>query len=187
MHFQPKKHFSAERKNGRFSVIPARTESVVILGHIFDGTDGFTKFRWKRSKFKGTYTSVGMARNSQKQGWAPKNDPLFGNETFLGGGPNGKVLAPDILVICPVNKNRDYYTKIDFSPQISKFRPWRPIGALPINFFNTKKVSHWIPDMRLPKVLLHPPKNLEFLPKIGQIWPQTGIFGQIWAFLAHLI
>jgi len=28
-----KKHFSAERKNGRFSVIPAWTGSVVILGH----------------------------------------------------------------------------------------------------------------------------------------------------------
>ena len=27
--------FSAERKNGHFSVIPARTGSVVILGHFF--------------------------------------------------------------------------------------------------------------------------------------------------------
>ena len=33
MHFWPKKHFLAERKNGRFSVIPAQTGSVVILGH----------------------------------------------------------------------------------------------------------------------------------------------------------
>jgi len=33
MHFWPKKHFLAERKNGLFSVIPAWTGSVVILGH----------------------------------------------------------------------------------------------------------------------------------------------------------
>ena len=33
MHFWPKKHFSAECKNDRFSVIPARTGSVAILGH----------------------------------------------------------------------------------------------------------------------------------------------------------
>ena len=66
--FGPKKnHFSAERKNGHFSVIPAWTGSVVILGH------GSTKFR---SKIKGTYTSsVGMAQKGKKQGWAPKNDP----------------------------------------------------------------------------------------------------------------
>ena len=31
-----KKHFSAEPKNGRFSVIPARTRSIVILGHFFE-------------------------------------------------------------------------------------------------------------------------------------------------------
>ena len=31
--------FSAERKNGHFSVIPARTGSVVILGHFFDTED----------------------------------------------------------------------------------------------------------------------------------------------------
>ena len=50
MHFQAKKHFSAERKNGHISVI-------------------------------------------------------------FWGGPKGKVVAPSILVICPVDKNRDYHTK----------------------------------------------------------------------------
>ena len=61
-HFWPKKHFSAKPKNGYFSVIPAQTESVVILGHFFDGPDSPTKFHWKRSKIRGTYTSeVGMA------------------------------------------------------------------------------------------------------------------------------
>ena len=60
MHFWPKKHFSAERKNGCFSVIPARTGSVVNLGHFFY---------------------------------------------------DGKVVAPGIPVICPVEKNCDYHTK----------------------------------------------------------------------------
>ena len=76
MHFWPKKHFSAERKNVRFSVIPDQNGSVVILGHFFDGPDGSIKFCWKRSQIKGTYTyDPTQAQKGQKQGWAPKNDP----------------------------------------------------------------------------------------------------------------
>ena len=40
-----KNHFSAERKNARFSVIPARTGSVVLLGYFFDGPDDSPEFR----------------------------------------------------------------------------------------------------------------------------------------------
>ena len=70
-----KKHISAERKNGCLFVIPARTGSVVIVGHLFDGPDGPTKFCWKRSKIKGTYTyEPTQAQKGQKQGWALKND-----------------------------------------------------------------------------------------------------------------
>ena len=62
----------AKRKNGRFSVIPART--IVILGHFFDGPNNSTKFRWKQSKIKGTYTyEPTQAQKGQKQGWALKN------------------------------------------------------------------------------------------------------------------
>ena len=76
--FGPKKHSSAKRKIGCFSVISARTGSVVIVGHFFDGWDGSTKFRCRQSKIKGTYYSEeGMACNGQKQGWAPKNDPFY--------------------------------------------------------------------------------------------------------------
>ena len=85
IYFWSKKHFAAKRKNGLFSVIPAWTRSVVIVGHLFDGLDGPTKFRWPRSKIKGTYNSkVGMAQNGQKPGWAPKNDPQLGNRIFFG-------------------------------------------------------------------------------------------------------
>ena len=44
-HFEAKNHFSAKRKNARFSVIPARTGSVVLLGHFFDGPDDSPEFR----------------------------------------------------------------------------------------------------------------------------------------------
>ena len=65
-----------QRKNGRFSVIGARIGSIIILGQFFDGLDGPTKFRWKRSKIKGTYTyDVTQAQKGEKQGWAPKNNP----------------------------------------------------------------------------------------------------------------
>ena len=31
------------------------------------------------------------------------------------------------------------------------------------------------------------PPKMDFRPKNGQNWPKTGIFGQLWAFLAHLV
>ena len=45
-----------------------------------------------------------------------------------------------------------------------------------------KKVSHWTPDIRVPKVLLSPPKNWIFGPKRAkfgpklEFWPNIGIF-----------
>ena len=44
-HFEAKNHFSAERKNAHFSVIPARTKSVVLQGHFFDDPDDSPEFR----------------------------------------------------------------------------------------------------------------------------------------------
>ena len=43
--FRPVFRFSAKRKNGRFSVIPAGTGSVVNVGYFLGGLDGPTKFR----------------------------------------------------------------------------------------------------------------------------------------------
>ena len=81
MHFWPKKHFSAEYKNSSF----------------FDGPDGSTKFRWKRSKIKGTYTyELTQAENGQKLGLALKNDQYLGNPIFLGVIFNGKVVPRGI-------------------------------------------------------------------------------------------
>ena len=50
-----------------------------------------------------------MAWNGQKT--APKKDPMLGNRNFFGGGPNGKVVALGIVVICPIDKNGDHYSK----------------------------------------------------------------------------
>ena len=44
-HLEAKNCFSAKRKNARFSVIPAQTGSVILLGHLFDGPDGSPEFR----------------------------------------------------------------------------------------------------------------------------------------------
>ena len=59
-----------------------------------------------------------MAKN---RGEGSENDPHFGNGCL--GGPNGKVVAPDIQVICPVDKKRD-----------SKIKKKRTFGAKYPNF-----------------------------------------------------
>ena len=65
--FCQKERLLAKSKNSHFSVIPAGTRSVVIVGHFFYGPDGPTKFGSRRFKIKGTYNSeVGIARNGQK-------------------------------------------------------------------------------------------------------------------------
>ena len=173
MHFQPKKHFSAERKISRFSVIPARTGSVVTLGHFFDGPDG-------PIKIKGTYTSeVGMAQNGEKQGWALKKDPLLENEFFWGGGSNGKVVAPGILVMCPADKNRDYHTKkwlfapnIQIVGQKSTFSPLATNWSLTNQCFNAKKgvsLVSWYEGAK--SFTLSPQKNWFFGPKTDKFGP----------------
>ena len=95
------------RKNGRFSLIPARTKSVVIVGHFFVGPDSPAKFRWWLSKIKGTYTSeVGMARYGQKPVWAPKMTHSLEMEIF-SGWYEWENCSPG----CPVDKKHDSKTK----------------------------------------------------------------------------
>ena len=67
--------FESWGKGGRPKSHKLILPSVVILGHLFDGPDSPTKFRWKRSKIKGSYTyELAQAQKGQKQGWALKND-----------------------------------------------------------------------------------------------------------------
>ena len=72
---------SAFRQNGRFSVIPARTRSVVNVDHFFIDPDDPTKFCWPWSKIKGTYNSDwGLAQNGPNPGWAPENELYLGSK-----------------------------------------------------------------------------------------------------------
>merc|ERR1712240_388522 len=75
-------------------------------------------------------------------------------------------------------KSRSLNKKLTFGPKYpnfgvkkAHFRPQRPVGASMINVFNMKKVSHWNPDMRVPKILLPAPKNWHFGPNIGIFGP----------------
>ena len=68
---------------------------------------------WGEPQKKSFFTNIwSLSQICQKQGWALKNDPLLGNGIFLGGGPNGKVVAPGILVIWPVDKKCTVYLNL---------------------------------------------------------------------------
>ena len=83
--------------------------SIVIVGHFFYCPDGPTKFCCPLSKIKGIYNSeVAQARNSQKPGVSPGEWP---RGHIFGVSLNGKAVVPDILVICPVDKNHNSKTK----------------------------------------------------------------------------
>ena len=67
--FWPKKYFSAKQKNGRFSVIPAGTKSVVIVGQFLMALTVPPSFVDDGPKLRGTYNSeVTQVRNGQKMG-----------------------------------------------------------------------------------------------------------------------
>ena len=50
-------------------------------------------------------------KTAKNRGEPQKMTPSLETEFFLGGGSNGKVVAPGIVVICSIDKNRDHYTK----------------------------------------------------------------------------
>merc|ERR1712152_29891 len=84
--------------------------------------------------------------------------------------------------------------KIYFWPQISKFwgqkSTFSPLAA---NLSPTGQCFQHEKGVSLEsryegtKIFTPCPQKLDFGPKNGQIWPKTGILGQISAFLAHLI
>ena len=56
--------------------------------------------------------NISLLRNF---GWLYGLKPIFGQKTLFGiffqGGLNGKVVAPGIHVICPIDESRDHHTK----------------------------------------------------------------------------
>ena len=91
-HFWPKKHFSAKHKGGRFSVIPARTGSVVLLGHFFDDPDGSPSFVEIGPKLRVVAPlKWEWPKTAKNRGEPQKMTPSSETENFLGVVPMGKL------------------------------------------------------------------------------------------------
>ena len=62
-------------KNCRLSVIPVGTTSIVIVGHFFGDPKGLNKFRWSRTKIRGTlYWELGVPNHPRNRWKWAKND-----------------------------------------------------------------------------------------------------------------
>ena len=62
-------------KIGRLSVIPVGTTSIVIVGHFFGDPKGLNKFRWSRTKIRGTlYWELGVPNHPRNRWKWAKND-----------------------------------------------------------------------------------------------------------------
>ena len=106
------------------------------------------------------------------------------NSHFPKGVSAASNVAPGVLLICPLDKNRDSKTKtwiLDPNIQIlaSKLHIFVPSGKLVPHrsMFSTWKIGY----------LIWGYQTFYALPKKTDFWPKTGIFGQIPAFWAHLV
>ena len=68
-----------------------------------DGPHISTKFCWNSPRIRVLILVIGEWPETTKKRGEPWK--------MTHGGPNGKVVAPGILVICPVYKNRDFHTE----------------------------------------------------------------------------
>ena len=183
-------YFSTERKNGRFSINPARTGSVVILGHLLMARTVPPSFV-ENGKLRVLIPMKWHNPKRPKTGVSSEKWPYLGN--FFGGGPNGKIVAPGILVICPVGKDCNYHTKNWLlAPNIqilgSKLHIFVPSSQFEPHWSRSSTRKRCLIGSLLwdTKSFTPSPQKMDFWPKNGQICPKTGIFGQTWAFLAHL-
>ena len=97
--------------------------------------------------------------NGQNRGMPRKLTHRSKTEIFLGVVPTGKVIAPGILMICPVDKKRNSKKKLLLAP----------IGASMVNAFNSKKGVLLVPGYEGTKGFTHSPQKMDLLPKNGQI------------------
>ena len=128
-----------------------------------------------------------MAQNGQKQGWAPKNDPLLGNRIFFRDGLNGKVVALGILVIFPVDKNRNYHTKNWlFTPNIQIFGSKK--GHFFHNFSTRKRCLIGFLKWGYQKFYSLPPKKWIFGHKTAKFCPKLAFLAEyrlFWPICSH--
>ena len=75
MDFWPVLQFSAERKNGCFSVFPVQTPFIVIQDYFFGDPDYLTEFCRNRVEIRGTFPSeVPTAKIGQNLAQRPKTE-----------------------------------------------------------------------------------------------------------------
>merc|ERR1712016_464640 len=90
--FEAKNHFSAERKNARISVIPARTGSVVLLGHFLLTRTVPPSFVEIEPKLRVVAPLTRRwPKTAKNRGEPQKMTPSSETEIFLGVVPMGKL------------------------------------------------------------------------------------------------
>ena len=136
--------------------------------------------------------------------------PVSRKQNFVRGGSNWKVIAPGVLVICPLDKNRGSTKKLSFGPKyqslgvkIVHFCPSGPLGPCQSMFSTQKRCFIGSPIWgyqqfcSLPKILgflaqgiCSSPANRIFGPKLAifaQKYALLVIFGQLKALPALLV
>ena len=109
-------------------------------------------------------------KNGKNLGRAQENEPYLRNGNIFGLVLQ-KSFSPGVQ-----NKKLTFCTK---HPNFRHILPWRPLRALPINVFNTKRCIIGFLTWGYKKVAPSP-KN--------RIWgPKTAKFGQRWAFSAIIV
>ena len=113
---------------------------------------------------------------------SPKKCPIAWKRNFFQGGPNWKVVAPGILVICPVDNNPNYHTKNWlFAPNIqilgSKLHIFVPSGQLEPHrqCFQHERGVSLVPWYEGTKSFNPIPKN-GFLAQSWCFWQNISIF-----------
>ena len=89
--FGQKKHFSAEPKNGCFSVIPAQTRSVVILGHFLMSRTVPPSFVENGPKLRVLIPLKWEWPKTAKNRGEPRKMTYSSETEIFWGGQNGKV------------------------------------------------------------------------------------------------
>ena len=121
-----------------------------------------------------------------KTGVSPEKWPLAWEWKFFWGSSNGKVVAPGIVVICPIDKNRDHYTKNWLlAPNIqifgSKKHIFAPSGQLELHwsmFSTQKRCLIGLPIWGYQKFYSLPPKNWILGPKTAKFGPKLAFWAK---------
>ena len=125
---------------------------------------------------------------AKKKGMSPEEWPIARKRNFFSGLSEWESCSPGYTGDMPCwQKPQLPYKKLTFRPSNSTFLSlaanWSHTGQ---RFQHRKGVSSvpWYGDI---KSVTPSPQQVDFWPKNGQIWPKNDSFGQIWAFLVHLI